>query len=153
MLTYARKRSACEDYRRSYKKLQKMDLDPIEHLGFMFDPSNPNVVGLIVGITMIAQPRCMNGGASRFLAFAPSTRSRKGQRRCLICGAVKLGQNKSPIICRLPPAKSSIMGVQIRLLPRLTSQTFATYRSVPHPARSSGRHKKTAPLLRVGSWI
>ena len=32
-------------------------LDPIKHPGFMFDPSNPNVVGRIVGITMIAQDR------------------------------------------------------------------------------------------------
>ena len=33
------------------------DLDPIRHPGFVFDLSNPNVVGRIVGITMIAQPR------------------------------------------------------------------------------------------------
>lgn len=32
-------------------------LDPIKHPGFVFDPSNPNIVGRIVGITMIAQPR------------------------------------------------------------------------------------------------
>src|SRR5579863_9731961 len=33
------------------------DLDPIKHPGFVFDPSNPNVAGRIVAITMIAQPR------------------------------------------------------------------------------------------------
>jgi hypothetical protein len=33
------------------------DLDPIKHPGVVFDPSNPNVVGRIVGITLIAQPR------------------------------------------------------------------------------------------------
>jgi hypothetical protein len=33
------------------------DLDPIKHPGFVFDPSNPNVVGRIVGITLIAQQR------------------------------------------------------------------------------------------------
>lgn len=40
-------------------KLQKLiaDLDPIKHPGVVFDPSNPNVVGRIVGITLIAQPR------------------------------------------------------------------------------------------------
>ncbi len=32
-------------------------LDPIKHPGFVFDPSNPNVVGRIVGLTLIAQPR------------------------------------------------------------------------------------------------
>lgn len=33
------------------------DLDPIKHPGFVFDPSNPNVVGRFVGITLVAQPR------------------------------------------------------------------------------------------------
>jgi hypothetical protein len=33
------------------------DLNPIKQPGFVFDPSNPNVVGRIVGITMVAQPR------------------------------------------------------------------------------------------------
>jgi hypothetical protein len=43
----------------AYEKLRKVmeDLDPIKHPGFVFDPSNPNVAGRIVGITMIAQPR------------------------------------------------------------------------------------------------
>ena len=33
------------------------DLDPVKHPDFVFDPSNPNVAGRIVGIAMIAQPR------------------------------------------------------------------------------------------------
>ncbi len=43
----------------AYEKLRQLiaDLDPIKHPGFVFDPSNPNVAGRIVGITMIAQPR------------------------------------------------------------------------------------------------
>ena len=43
----------------AYEKLRRVmaDLDPIKHPGFVFDPSNPNVVGRIVGITMVAQPR------------------------------------------------------------------------------------------------
>lgn len=42
-----------------YSSLRKVmdDLDPIKHPGHMFDPSNPNVVGRIVGIAMIAQAR------------------------------------------------------------------------------------------------
>ena len=42
------------------------ELDPIKHPGFIFDPSNPNVVGRIVGITMIAQPRKPLGAVERF---------------------------------------------------------------------------------------
>ena len=43
----------------AYEKLRKVleDLDPIKRPGFVFDPSNPNVAGRIVGITMIAQAR------------------------------------------------------------------------------------------------
>lgn len=43
----------------AYDQLRKVmeGLDPIKHPGFVFDPSNPNVVGRIVGITMIAQDR------------------------------------------------------------------------------------------------
>lgn len=43
----------------AYNKLRGVmeDLDPIKHPGFVFDPSNPNVAGRIVGITMIAQDR------------------------------------------------------------------------------------------------
>lgn len=42
------------------------DLDPIKHPGFVFDPSNPNVAGRIVGITMIAQPRKPLANIERF---------------------------------------------------------------------------------------
>lgn len=40
-------------------KIRKImeDLDPIKHPGFVFDPSNPAIVGRFVGITLIAQPR------------------------------------------------------------------------------------------------
>ena len=42
------------------------DLDPVKHPGFVFDPSNPNVAGRIVGITMIAQTRKPLGSVERF---------------------------------------------------------------------------------------
>jgi len=43
----------------AYVKLRKVveDLDRVKPAEFVFDPSNPNVVGRFVGITMIAQPR------------------------------------------------------------------------------------------------
>ena len=43
----------------AYDRLKKVidDLDPVKHPGFVFDPSNPNIVGKVVGITMIAQDR------------------------------------------------------------------------------------------------
>jgi hypothetical protein len=43
----------------AFEKLRKLieELDPIKHPGFVFEPSNPNVAGRIVGIAMIAQPR------------------------------------------------------------------------------------------------
>lgn len=52
----------------AYNKLRGLiaDLDPIKHPGFVFDPSNPNVVGRIVGITMIAQPRKPLANVERF---------------------------------------------------------------------------------------
>jgi hypothetical protein len=52
----------------AYAKLRKVmdDLDPIKHPGFMFDPSNPNVVGRIVGIAMIAQTRKPLANIERF---------------------------------------------------------------------------------------
>lgn len=42
------------------------DLDPIKRPDFVFDPSNPNVVGRIVGIAMIAQPRKPLARVERF---------------------------------------------------------------------------------------
>lgn len=52
----------------AYNKLRKVmeDLDPIKHPGFVFDPSNPNVAGRIVAITMIAQPRKPLAAIDRF---------------------------------------------------------------------------------------
>src|SRR5712692_4564771 len=52
----------------AYDKLRKVmeDLDPIKHPGFVFDPSNPNVAGRIVGITMIAQNRKPLASVERF---------------------------------------------------------------------------------------
>jgi hypothetical protein len=52
----------------AYGKLRKVmdDLDPIKHPGFVFDPSNPNVAGRIVGITMIAQTRKPLANVERF---------------------------------------------------------------------------------------
>lgn len=52
----------------AYDRLRKVmeDLDPIKHPGFVFDPSNPNVAGRIVGITMIAQDRRPLATVERF---------------------------------------------------------------------------------------
>jgi Eco29kI restriction endonuclease len=52
----------------AYEKLRKVmeELDPIKHPGFVFDPSNPNVAGRIVGITMIAQDRKPLANVERF---------------------------------------------------------------------------------------
>jgi hypothetical protein len=60
-----RVRKTIED---AYKKLRRVmeDLDPIKHPGFVFDPSNPNAVGRIVGITMVAQPRKQLANVERF---------------------------------------------------------------------------------------
>jgi hypothetical protein len=43
----------------AYQKIRKVieELDPIKHPGFVFEPSNPNVAGRIVGIALITQPR------------------------------------------------------------------------------------------------
>ena len=43
----------------AYETIKKVmdDLDPVKTPGFVFDPSNPNIVGRLVGITMVAQPR------------------------------------------------------------------------------------------------
>lgn len=43
----------------AYDKLRQVieNLDPIKHPGFVFEPSNPNIAGRIIGIAMIAQPR------------------------------------------------------------------------------------------------
>lgn len=52
----------------AYERLRLLiaDLDPIQHPGFVFDPSNPNIAGRIVGITMIAQPRKPLASIERF---------------------------------------------------------------------------------------
>lgn len=52
----------------AYDQLRKVmeGLDPIKHPGFVFDPSNPNVAGRIVGITMIAQDRKPLANLARF---------------------------------------------------------------------------------------
>jgi hypothetical protein len=52
----------------AYDQLRKVmeGLDPIKHPGFVFDPSNPNVAGRIVGITMIAQDRKPLANLERF---------------------------------------------------------------------------------------
>jgi len=52
----------------AYERLRKImdDLDPIKHPGFVFDPSNPNVVGRMVGITMIAQKRKALANVEKF---------------------------------------------------------------------------------------
>ena len=61
----------------AYDKLSKVlaDLDPIKHPGFVFDPSNPNVVGRVIGITMVAQARKPLASVERFYGsgVSPST--------------------------------------------------------------------------------
>ncbi len=52
----------------AYEKLRKVmeDLDPIKHPGFVFEPSNPNIAGRLVGIAMIAQERRPLGSVKKF---------------------------------------------------------------------------------------
>ncbi len=52
----------------AYEKLRRLvqDLDPVKHPGFVFDPSNPNIVGRVVGIALIAQPRKPLAALERF---------------------------------------------------------------------------------------
>ncbi|MFB3779473.1 MAG: Eco29kI family restriction endonuclease [Bryobacteraceae bacterium] len=52
----------------AYDKLRQVieDLDPVKHPGFVFEPSNPNVAGRIIGIAMIAQPRKPLAAVERF---------------------------------------------------------------------------------------
>jgi hypothetical protein len=52
----------------AYDNLRKVieELDPIKHPDFVFDPSNPNVAGRIVGITLVAQPRKLLANIERF---------------------------------------------------------------------------------------
>jgi len=52
----------------AYETLRKVieNLDPIKQPSVMFDPSNPNVVGRVVGITMIAQARNPLANVERF---------------------------------------------------------------------------------------
>jgi hypothetical protein len=42
------------------------ELDPIKRPGFVFDPSNPNIVGRLIGITMVAQDRKPLAAIERF---------------------------------------------------------------------------------------
>ncbi len=43
----------------TYKKMRQVmdDLDPVKQPDFVFEPSNPDIAGRIVAITMLAQPR------------------------------------------------------------------------------------------------
>lgn len=52
----------------AYDKLRKVveQLDPIKHPGFVFEPSNPNIAGRIIGIVLIAQPRKPLAAVERF---------------------------------------------------------------------------------------
>ena len=51
-----------------YEQLRQVteDLDPIKQPDLVFDPSNPNVVGRLVAIAMIAQPRTALARVGRF---------------------------------------------------------------------------------------
>lgn len=52
----------------AWERLRKVmeALDPVNQPGFVFDPSDPNVAGRIVGITMIAQARKPLANVERF---------------------------------------------------------------------------------------
>jgi hypothetical protein len=52
----------------TYTKLRKVveDLDPVKPPEFVFDPSNPNVVGRFIGVAMIAQTRKPLAAVQRF---------------------------------------------------------------------------------------
>jgi hypothetical protein len=52
----------------AYDSLRKVmeDLDPVKRPGFVFDPSNPAVVGRLVAITMVAQSRRPLATVERF---------------------------------------------------------------------------------------
>ena len=58
-LSTQKARSVRESITKAYETLCRLvdDLDPFKNPGVVFDPANPNVVGRIVGIAMIAQPR------------------------------------------------------------------------------------------------
>ena len=53
---------------KAYDKLRKVveSLDPVKHPGFVFEPSNPNIAGRIIGIALIAQPRKPLAAVERF---------------------------------------------------------------------------------------
>ena len=52
----------------AYEQLRRVteDLDPIQQPDLVFDPSNPNVIGRLVAIAMIAQPRTPLARVGRF---------------------------------------------------------------------------------------
>ena len=52
----------------TYEQLRQVthSLDPIKQPDLVFDPSNPNVVGRLIAIAMIAQPRTVLGRVGRF---------------------------------------------------------------------------------------
>lgn len=57
-----------ETINEAYHTLRKVvdDLDPVKQPGFVFEPSNPNIAGRIIGIAMIAQPRKPLGEVDKF---------------------------------------------------------------------------------------
>jgi hypothetical protein len=52
----------------AYERLRDLvhDLDPIQQPAFVFDPSNPMVLGRLAGLTLMAQPRLPLAAVSRF---------------------------------------------------------------------------------------
>jgi len=67
-LRSSKARSVRKTIGEAYENLRKVmdDLDPVKHPGFVFDPSNPNIVGRLVGITMVAQSRKPLSAIDRF---------------------------------------------------------------------------------------
>ena len=58
-LSTRKAKSVRKSVTKAYETLRQLvdELDPIKDPGVVFDPASPNVVGRIVGIAMIAQPR------------------------------------------------------------------------------------------------
>jgi len=67
-LPASRARRVRETLVESYDKLRQVmdDLDPVKQPGFVFDPSNPKIVGRLIGITMVAQTRRPLAAVERF---------------------------------------------------------------------------------------
>ena len=126
----------------AYENLRKVmaDLDPVKHPGFVFDPSNPNVVGRLVGITMVAQDRKPLAAVERFYGsgiyaifyngdFRSYKRCRRKSTRYTPARPTPLTLQARPLwikVTDLPGAWVTTAGISQRQIPRcgwMTSNT------------------------------